>query len=269
MSQPTREVFWPTTRNDIHWVIWSGTAILALTTLSREAAGTLSAGISPFGGLLIAAGVLSVNLLLWWWSLPVTSAESTRGQIARGSVAVYPSLILGIVLTGTSTAAMLGVLAIVAIGLASVVVVSQQSAVTLEAPNRAPVGAPDVQIAESFPESLEPTGVVDGFSDPTVNQQIIRRRTDGGHDTLEALLRLEFAADQRELSIHLPIQPAFEGSPQVDCEPLDDTDITLKVAAIHAYGVRIEAKRAGDLEEPASIPIGILIHSVAKVEAAA
>jgi hypothetical protein len=267
MPQPPREIFWSATRNDVYWVVWSGAALIALITLSRAASGAL-APVAP-GWAVLAAGVgIGFKLLTWWWSLPDGAADAARAQIARGSIAVCPPLIIGLILAGASTPALLGVLTVAAGGLMFVVVVSEQVATSPQVRQRDPAPSPAMDLAApaDVPAVAPPPAP---FDDPTVNQQIIRRRTDSGHDCLEALLRLEFAVNQREASIHLPIQPAMDGSPQVECEPLDDADLQLKVTAAHPYGVRIEAKRASDLDESATIPVGILIHAATEAEMAA
>lgn len=262
---PSDEVFWPTTRNDVHWGIWSAWALIALITLGRAAAGAVSQ-IHAAWVLVIVAGVLGCNLLTWWWSLPQTCASSARGQIARGGISVCPALAMGVVLAGTSWGALIGVLAVAGCGLAFVIVLAQQRGGVAKnsqvVPSESAIDLPPVATMESAPAA-------DAFDDPQVQQQIIRRRTESGGDSLEALLRVEFAAGQREASIHVPIQPAFAGMPEVECEPLDEAEVHLKVAAVHPYGVRIEAKRARGLEEPATIAVGILMQSAGEAAAAA
>lgn len=262
---PTHDVFWPATRNDIHWGIWSGTALIALVTLGRATAGAV-AQIHPVWVSLISACVLGCNLLTWWWSLPEPVAEEFRAHIARGGIALSPSVTLGVVLAGASTAGLIGVLALVAGGLAFVVVHVQQRGITRKSATIVPS---EHRFESVSPEVAETTVLAEAFDDPEVQQQIIRRRTESGGESLEALLRIEFAANQREASIHLPIQPALTGLPEVECEPLEDADVDLKVGAVHSYGVRIEAKRAGGELEAATIAVGILVRSTVAAEAAA
>jgi hypothetical protein len=261
---PSDDVFWPATRNDIHWGIWSAWALIALVTLGRTAAGAVSE-IHAVWVLVIVAGVLGCSLLTWWWSLPQACAGSARRQIARGGIGVCPALVLGVVLAGTSWGALIGVLSVTVCGLAFVIVRAQQ----LGSSGASSQVVPSEPANDLTLTTTGPAPAAGAFDDPLVRQQMIRRRTESGGDSLEALLRVEFAANQREASIHVPIQPAFAGMPEVECEPLDEAEVHLKVAAVHPYGVRIEAKRGGDLEEPATIAVGILMQSAGAAAAAA
>ena len=80
------------------------------------------------------------------------------------------------------------------------------------------------------------------FDDTTDNvvQQLTRRDAEGV-DVFEGLLRVDFAAGQKLAIIHVPFWPAFDNRPQIACE---GTDCRVKVAAIQAYGARIEVKRS-------------------------
>lgn len=90
---------------------------------------------------------------------------------------------------------------------------------------------------------------------PTTTQWMSRGTLDEG-ESAEGSCRAEFEPGQKLATIHLSFSPAFAVAPELECEPLDDSDVTIKVAARQAYGVRLEVTRKGDCDQPESVPVG-------------
>lgn len=86
-------------------------------------------------------------------------------------------------------------------------------------------------------------------------QWMSRSTLDEG-EAAEGGCRAEFEAGQKVATIHIPFSPAFAAVPEMECEPLDHSDVTIKVAARQAYGVRLEVSRQGDCESPLSVAVG-------------
>src|SRR5690606_35636617 len=101
--------------------------------------------------------------------------------------------------------------------------------------------------------------------DPVIVQQITRRREHDGSERIDAVLRATFGPDERETVLHLPIHPALVRTPYVECEPLDDSPVSMEVTETRPYGVRIEIKRLTGTGQSLSVPIGIEISAVAAV----
>lgn len=76
-----------------------------------------------------------------------------------------------------------------------------------------------------------------------------------------------FEAGQKLVAIHIPFAPSFAVAPEFECEPLDESDVRIKVAARHSYGMRIEVTRNGDTADAQTVPLGWFAFSAASVEA--
>jgi len=107
------------------------------------------------------------------------------------------------------------------------------------------------------------------FADPGVSQQVTRRITPDDLDCIEALLRVTFAAGEREAVVHLPIHPPLPGVPEVECEPLEEDDVDFKVTTAQPYGVRIEVRRHTEYDDARTLAIGVALHARKTAEAAA
>lgn len=93
-----------------------------------------------------------------------------------------------------------------------------------------------------------------------VCQQIVRRRTVEG-ETIEIVATVEFAAGELQAVLHLPISPPLPAAPDVECEPLEDDDLELRVGAAYPYGIRIDARRETPADHPVRASIGILLKT--------
>lgn len=123
--------------------------------------------------------------------------------------------------------------------------------------------------AESMEESLPFDGTTPHPADvPTTTQWMSRGTLDEG-ESAEGGCRAEFEAGQKLATIHLSFSPAFSVAPELECEPLDDSDVTIKVAAMQAYGVRLEVTRKGDCESPECVPVSWFAFAESAAETAA
>ena len=106
-----------------------------------------------------------------------------------------------------------------------------------------------------------PAPVVDG----KLQQQISRFTATNGDDRVEAIWSVHFDQQQKRTVVHVPFSPAFANRPNVECSVVDGDGVTLKVAEVHPYGVRIEARRS-QMDRAADVTIGF--HASAKPSSA-
>lgn len=88
------------------------------------------------------------------------------------------------------------------------------------------------------------------------HQAEIRRTVeDDGTELVEGVMPVRFDAGQKRANIHIPFSPPLHGIPEVECEPVGDEPIRLKVPVRQSYGIRIEARRT-NVDEPLETDIG-------------
>lgn len=104
--------------------------------------------------------------------------------------------------------------------------------------------------------------------DPAISFQMTRRSTGDG-ETIEIATRLTFLPGERQISVHLPIAPPLASAPEVECEPVDDSDVELTVGAVYAYGVRIDARRPLPADDPLTVTLAVLLAASRPDRAAA
>ncbi|MEZ6064885.1 MAG: hypothetical protein R3B90_04085 [Planctomycetaceae bacterium] len=102
----------------------------------------------------------------------------------------------------------------------------------------------------------DPTAILDGDHADVLPWQRLARWRDACGERAEAELTVTLAAGERQTSVHLLFSPPLAGRPEVECEPLDDSDVELTIGAAHAYGIRIDVRRSGDLSAPMLFRIG-------------
>jgi hypothetical protein len=108
-------------------------------------------------------------------------------------------------------------------------------------------------------DALAFTGVNEIEDDPSLQMQLRRCRTADG-ETIEIHARLEFVAGAREAVLHVPFWPALSATPVVECEPLDASDIELRVTAAEPYGLRLEARLPKVTTVRRSVLIGVEVQ---------
>jgi len=109
-------------------------------------------------------------------------------------------------------------------------------------------------VAESLPDHID---------------QTLSRYVADGRDHLEACLRVRFEAGQQTAIVHLPIQPAMQFDPEVECEPLGSEDLRITVDPAQPYGVRLVCRRPAPWSEANESVIAVLISSDRLARAAA
>jgi hypothetical protein len=285
-------------RRLIPLAVWSALGLIAVVLLSRSATGAFARPVPPIVPCLLGVTALALSLWAWWWDDRLRRDANAYDRSVRGLIALLPALAIGITTSGGASSAIGVLLGLGLISAAAVLAVSwelhprlalgrlQQFTDNLprplwgervgvrgaESPTQPePVVAPDVPsplVASESPQTLE-AAPDSAFSDPGVSQHLTRRTTPDGLDCLEALLRVTFAAAEREAVIHLPLHPPFPNPPEVECEPLDDADLTFKVTTAQPYGVRIEVRRGGEYDEASTFAVGVALHARKAAEAAA
>ncbi len=96
----------------------------------------------------------------------------------------------------------------------------------------------------------------------------MNRSVADGYETIEGGLRVEIEAGSRQAAVHLSFVPPFALTPELESEPLDGSDVRMRVTAVYPYGARFEVIRSGDLSEPASIELGYAAFAAATADAA-
>ena len=65
---------------------------------------------------------------------------------------------------------------------------------------------------------------------------------------IEGTIPVFFEIGQKRAHLHVPFSPPLPGLPEVECEPMGEDSIRLKVAVRQPYGIRIEARRSETAE---------------------
>jgi hypothetical protein len=103
--------------------------------------------------------------------------------------------------------------------------------------------------------SLQTETISHPSENPQTTQWMSRSVTSEG-ETAEGGCQAIFEPGQKLVAVHIPFAPAFDSLPDIECEPLDDSDVKIKVSTRHRYGVRVEVTRLDDLVAAQSIPLG-------------
>jgi hypothetical protein len=92
-------------------------------------------------------------------------------------------------------------------------------------------------------------------------EQTLSRYLADGKDVLEACLRVRFEPGQQTAVVHLPIQPAMQFDPEVECEPIGDDDLRITVDPAQPYGVRLVCRRPAPCTGPGESTIAVLVSA--------
>ena len=82
-----------------------------------------------------------------------------------------------------------------------------------------------------------------------------RQLTEQGNECIEGTIQIAFCPGQKQTAIHIPFCPPLSEKPKVQCEPAEDVPIRFKVALARPYGMRIEAKRTGEIDAECSVQV--------------
>jgi hypothetical protein len=93
------------------------------------------------------------------------------------------------------------------------------------------------------------------LADESVTQWLQRSRPVPGEERIDGMTRVEFAPGEKQIAVHVAFCPPLPAVPVVTCELFDDADVRLRVTTVQSYGVRIEAKRSGDVGEALAVAV--------------
>ncbi|HQZ65994.1 MAG TPA: hypothetical protein PLY87_12990 [Planctomycetaceae bacterium] len=71
-----------------------------------------------------------------------------------------------------------------------------------------------------------------------------RIKDEFGGEMIDGTIQVFFEVGQKRAHLHVPFSPPLPGVPEVECEPISDDAVRLKVGVRQPYGIRIEARRS-------------------------
>lgn len=103
----------------------------------------------------------------------------------------------------------------------------------------------------------------EGFNDEGLLQEVRRTRWPDGTQALDATLAAEFPAGARNVSLHLPIWPLLPGELDVTAEPVDadGDEVRVAVGMVRSFGIRLDVRRTGGIEDPARVVICVALRT--------
>ena len=229
--------------------IWFGLLMAAIVVHSMRQSGEIEQQISGFvaGFVALVANLISLTANQLFHSSSSSSKRWT--QLIAGIATLVPPAMLGTILLPDETP--LGALWLVSLFLTSAIVMLK---IGRNADLRARKAAVSVGDAESEEQRKSERKTIDLEYEPPadVTQWLTRRTLQTGDDCVEGLVRVEFAADEKQTVVHLPFSPPFSHSPEVDCEFEGIDNCRARVTTVHPFGARIELRRSGECETPES-----------------
>jgi hypothetical protein len=243
-------------------------ALVVVVLLARSAVGAVSGPIAPWQVAVWTAIGCAVTMAAWRLDDADRPAEDHPARLARLAAAVLWGLLFGLLLARRSGAATLAVLIVTATwsiaGIGRVLrlgVLLQAVIASALAAWRAAATA-DPAAATQSAGTARPSVAVTGPVDDLLRFQMQRRAAAGG-ETIEVHARLEFPPGAREAVLHVPLWPALDTDPEVDCEPLNGEDVEIRVTSAERYGIRLEARLPSAAAKHQSILIGLEIRAAA------
>ena len=268
-------------RRPIAWALWGAASLFAAVLLWRALAGGFVRGVPVFAA---CAGTAAVYLVCLAACAIRGQSEQRpdRREIFGSSVAtLLPPLLTSILLipagstAGVATATVLFIAATLAA--VSLLETASENGATFNAVGTSPLdGAGDPPAAPFVAGAdIQSDGVAADRANPrhlsstggsAVSQWMSRSTSPEGDDVLEGSVVVQFEADQKQATAHLSFCPAFCEPPEVECEPLDDASVRLKIAAVYSYGARIDVRRSQG--GPARVELGFTARAAAASGAA-
>lgn len=259
--------------------IWLITAVV----LSRRISGDASALTSEWAACLIGCGILAASCLCVSVPGVIESNVSRSMQLPALGFVLLPGLVLGLTLlpagSSSGVACLIGlhVLSLVAVvhfdervgivgGDSTALFGSGKTAQTCSelldtSPDRCSDSETECRSAPDNGHSFDGSVFDSAAELPNENsdhdrtQSMVRSVVDGC-DVIEGNIQVVIEAGRKLGVAHLPIVPAFSETPEFECEPLDESDVSIRTTAIHSYGIRIEVTRKGDCSEAMNVEIG-------------
>jgi hypothetical protein len=265
-------------RRSVACGLLTGVVFVSAVVLARRVSGDASP-IAEWAACLV--GSLAVGIAVSCATIPGVLREELEfpDRILATGLASIPGLLLGLSLLPAGSVA--GVSSLLGIYLVAVVSVTfageftlwdanatSQSIVsqgpgsdqeeleattdfeTADLPSAIPTAAND--LSES---SFQNETIAHPSENPQTTQWMSRGVTAEG-ECAEGGCRAEFEAGQKIVAVHIAFTPAFDALPGFECEPLDDSDVRIKISSQHRYGIRIEVTRSGDPTTGQSVPLG-------------
>lgn len=263
----------PNVRNMLALLLSGGAFSLGSVLFARAAVGAVASGV-PWSVRTLAA--LAAAALAWggWsvaWSRRFASSEPVVA-IAAGCVLVTVPTFLAVsaLAGGGSTVAGL-VAGIGLIGAVTIATVLQPLGRLADDAIRE-VAIPRVVSSLPNPTTTPSAGEAE-FASPAVDRtdnhraifpaarptQTWTRTSAEGVESIEAEIAVRFAAGERQVFVHLPIQPSLPSTPAVECEPVDSADIELQVELATPFGVRLLARRSREIAAPLTTSVAVLL----------
>ncbi len=97
-----------------------------------------------------------------------------------------------------------------------------------------------------FDGTGESSGAVPGLTQSMQSMgdfHLERIRDEHGGEMIEGKIMARFEIGQKRAHLHVPFSPPLPGIPEVECEPVGEEPVRLKVAVRQPYGIRIEVRR--------------------------
>jgi hypothetical protein len=280
----------PVSNRGLSISIWCGLAIVALVLFSRSQSGLALTGANSIViGCLLAGFAGAVSLFAWVLSRQGGRVrESGVWQLIEGMSTLVPPAVIAMAILPLAAEMRLWVLGLVlAVGCCGLIFLSDieftdgrthkfhrreylfdrghgepflQSIDVVEPSTdlqcRRPQTRADSERLKQPADRIPPAPAVTApVVDGQLKQQISRFIAHNGDDRVEATWHVHFDLDQKRTVVHVPFSPAFSTRPSVECSLIDGAEVTLKVAEVHPYGVRIEARRS-QTDQPADLTIG-------------
>ncbi len=220
------------------WIAVGGLSAIAVAATHAQLRGELT----PFARLAVgiaAAGVTAVAVF-------ATTHHAGVAQLAAASL-----------LSAMSFAAAVGLVAMDSFAESPVSVAPGLNTATKEAH----------AVATSVPVIVNDEPASQG-SDSEVSialpnhiQQTSSRYIAESRDHLETCLRVRFEPGQQTAIVHVPIQPAMQCDPDVECEPVGDDDLRITVDPAQPYGIRLVCRRPAPWSEACEAVVAVLISA--------
>ena len=87
-------------------------------------------------------------------------------------------------------------------------------------------------------------GVTRSVQQTSADVRLERIRDEHGGEMIEGTIEVFFEVGQKRAHLHVPFSPPLPGVPEVECEPVGEDSIRVRVAVRQPYGIRIEARRS-------------------------
>jgi hypothetical protein len=118
-------------------------------------------------------------------------------------------------------------------------------------------GLPTVPIDEVSDSVSLGTAAGDEHRIPNGNIEFwVTRGTNGkGEEYVDGGLFVKFSPHQKRTTMHIPFVPPFNEQPRVVCKVQEEANVRIKVASIHTFGARLEARRTEAIAETGLVEV--------------